>query len=261
MPKRTIRGSRILITGASSGIGRAAAVAFAQAGAKIVAVARREDRLKNLAEETKSYGGEIVVVAADITQPAERKNALTAAQERFGGLDILVNNAGKGFQGLFEQSDLTHLRSLFELNVFSLLELTQEALPLLKNGVRPMIVNVGSILGKLGIPHRSLYCATKFAIEGFSQSLRAELARYGIDVLVVNPGRTESEFFEHLEGYEADPAWMKPRVVSAGYVAEAMVRAVRQGKKEIAPHPTGKWLALAYRLFPRWVEASLARKK
>ena len=192
--KREITESRIIVTGASSGIGRALALELARGGAKLVVVARREDRLKQLAAEVAALNGRIETIVGDITDPDVRQRATDTVQSKYGGLDILVNNAGIGALGRFEDSDLDQVRKVFEINFFALIEMTRLALPLLKNGVKPMVVNVASIVGRRGIPYRSVYCASKFAVQGFSEAIRAEFTRFGIDVLIVNPGTTETEF-------------------------------------------------------------------
>ena len=170
--KREISGSRVIVTGASSGIGRALVVELCRGGAKVVAVARRAERLAELAAHVCQSGGVVETLSGDITDPAVRQQAVERSVERFGGLDILVNNAGVGAMGLFEEATAERLRRVMEVNFFALVEMTRLALPLLKQGRRPIVVNVGSILGHRGVPHSSEYAASKFAVHGFSESLR-----------------------------------------------------------------------------------------
>jgi short-subunit dehydrogenase len=171
----------------------------------------------------------------------------------------LVNNAGIGAMGLFEQATEDRLRRVMEVNFFALVELTRGALPLLKQGRRPMIVNVGSILGHRGVPHSSEYSASKFAVHGFSEALRSELSVYGIDVLVVAPGTTETEFFERVIERTSAPSWPEHRPVSATQVAREIVRAIRRGKAEIIPYRWGKVLVWLNRLSPRLVDRIMRR--
>src|SRR5204862_1887651 len=117
------------------------------------------------------------------------------AIREFGGLDALVNNAGIGALGRFDQADEARLRQVMEVNFFAPAEFVREALPHLKAGNRPIVVNIGSVLGHRAVPEKSEYCASKFALHGFSDALRAELAPLGIDVLLVSPSTTTSEFF------------------------------------------------------------------
>ncbi|MCC6123714.1 MAG: SDR family NAD(P)-dependent oxidoreductase [Pirellulales bacterium] len=259
MARREIKGSRVLITGASSGIGRAAALELARGGAKLVAVARREDRLKQLKEEAAGMEGRIETVAGDITEPGCRQRAIDAAAMHYGGLDILINNAGVGAMGLFEHADPARVRRVFEVNFFALVELTRLALPLLKKGERPMVVNVSSILGHRAVPHSSEYSASKFAVQGFSEAIRAEFARHKIDVLVVSPGTTETEFFDSVLERTGEPAWPKHTPVSSEEVARRMVEAIRRGKHEIIPYFPGKILCWLNRLSPGLMDRYMKR--
>ena len=205
MSKREIKNSRIIVTGASSGIGRAVALELAREGAKLLVTARREDRLRQLAEEAAAVNGRIEILAGDITDEQTRRRTFDAVQSHFGGLDILINNAGIGALGRFEDNDPERLRAVFEINFFALAEMTRSALPLLRNGTNPMLVNVGSILGRRGVPCMSEYSASKFAVQGLSEAIRAEFIRHGIDVLVVNPGTTETEFFDGKYEHGSSP--------------------------------------------------------
>ncbi len=200
MSTRSIEGARVLITGASSGIGRELARALLRQGADVVVTARREERLRELADECQAAGRKIICVAGDITDAAVRERLLRAAQDTLGGLDILVNNAGVGAIGPFSRAPADRLRRVMEVNFFAPAELIRTALPLLRAGRRPLIVNIGSVLGHVAVPHKSEYCASKFALHGLSDALRAELSREGIDLLLVSPSTTESEFADHRVG-------------------------------------------------------------
>src|SRR5205807_5597067 len=171
--RRSIAGSRMLITGASQGIGRALAAEAARRGAKVLAAARNDALLRELAAEAG-----VEVLRADVTDPAGRQAMADAAQQRLGGLDVLVNNAGIGATGHFALASEERLRQIFEVNVFGLTETTRVCLPLLKKGTNPAVVNISSIVGKRGLPGRSEYSASKFAVQGFSEALRGELAVY-----------------------------------------------------------------------------------
>ena len=259
MTKRDIQSSRAIVSGASSGIGRELARELARQGARVVGIARREERLRELAEEIAAEGGRMELVVGDVTDPATRQRAVQAAQSRFGGLDILVNNAGIGATGLFEDADPDRLRRIMEVNFFSLVEMIRLALPLLKQGTRPIVVNVGSILGHRGTPHSSEYCASKFAVQGFSEAIRAEFTRHSIDVLVVSPGTTQTEFFDNVIESTGGPSWPEHAAVSAAQVARKTVRAIRTGRHEIIPYRWGKVLCWLNRLSPRLVDRMMAR--
>lgn len=257
MARRRIQGSRAIVTGASSGIGRAIALELAAGGARLVVTARRQDRLRELAQRI--TGGPVEIVAGDVTDPAVRLRCVEAAEAGLGGLDLLVNNAGIGAMGPFEQADPARVRRIMEVNFFALVEMTRAALPLLRKGNRPMLVNVGSVLGHRGVPHNSEYCASKFAVRGFSESLRAELSRHRIDVLVVSPGTTETEFFERVLERTGEPSWPEHAPVSAADVARQTVRAIRRGRREIIPYRWGKVLCWLNRISPGLVDRLMSR--
>lgn len=259
MARRGIKDSRAIVTGASSGIGRALVLELARHGAAVVAVARRADRLAELAEEVSHLGGKIETIAGDVTDAAVRKMAVDTAITRFGGLDILVNNAGVGAVGPFENASPSRARTVMEVNYFAAIEMIRLALPHLHQGRQPIIVNVSSIVGLRGTPLNSEYCASKFAVQGFSESLRAELARQGIDVLVVNPGTTKTEFFDSVVEETAKPAWPEHTAVSPEYVARQTVRAIRRGRHAIIPYFWGKVMCWINRLSPRLMDWIMSR--
>jgi short-subunit dehydrogenase len=258
--RRQIEGSRILITGASQGIGRALAVEAARRGARVLAAARNGDLLHELAEEVRKAGGSLEVVVADVTGPEDRQRMVEAAQVHFGGLDVLINNAGIGATGQFSDAGPDRLRKIFEVNFFGLTETTRLFIPVLEKGNRPAIVNISSIAGKRGIPSRSEYSASKFAVQGFSEALRAELVRFGIDVLIVNPGLTQTNFSKNMLERNARMALDHLRGMTSEQVAEATLNALARGKNEITLTLQGRLLVLATRFFPRMVDFFIRRK-
>lgn len=258
MARRPIADSRALVTGASGGIGRAIALELAKHGADLVVVARREIELRTLADAVGLGGRRCEVVVGDITDGAVRRAAVERAGEALGGLDLLVNNAGVGALGAFAEASPERLRQVMEVNFFALAELTRVALPLLKQGRRPMIVNIGSILSHVAVPGSSEYCASKFAVRGLTQALRAELKPKGIDVLLVSPASTESDFWEHLVEHGQATSF-RGRAVSADVVARRIVRAIQRGERELFPTWSAHLAAWAQRLAPGVVERYLGR--
>jgi short-subunit dehydrogenase len=248
MARRAIAGLRVIVTGASSGIGRALVLELLRQGAKVVALARREERLQEL--ETEAAAGErFRWIAGDVTLAADRARTLELAQREFGGLDCLVNNAGIGAIGRFDEADEARLRRIMEVNLFAPAEFIREALPQLRSGKSPLIVNISSVLGHRAVPGKSEYCASKFAIHGLSDALRAELYKTGVDVLLVSPSTTESEFFERAsDGKER--AESPFGVMSAQAVAWKAVGAMRRGRREIILSASGKLLVWIDRLCP-----------
>jgi short-subunit dehydrogenase len=259
MTRRAIKGCRAIVTGASSGIGHALVTELLRRGAKVVATARRGDRLESLASETRSFPGEIVTIVGDITREETRQALVACATDRWDGIDLLVNNAGIGVIRDFDQSDPDRLRQLMEVNFHAAVEMTRAALPVLRGGRQPMIVNVASILGHRGIPHYTEYCASKFALVGFSEALRAELVEQRVEVLVVSPGTTQSEFFDALVAEQPGVGSRGEGGVSPAAVALATVSAIERGRHLIVPNSQGRLLLWLNRLSPRLADALVAR--
>ncbi len=257
---RSIAGSRILITGASQGIGRALADLASRRGARVLAAARSEELLRELAEQTRARGDVLETVQADVTSPEDRQRMAEAAVRHFGGLDILVNNAGIGATGHFSECGPERLRKIMEVNFFGLTETTRALLPLLRNGNRPAIVNISSIAGKRAIPARSEYSASKFAVQGFSEALRAELAKDGIDVLVICPGLTQTNFSKNMLEQKARVQLDHMRGMTSEQVAHKALRAIERGKNEIVLTFQAKLIALVSRFFPRLADRIAGRK-
>jgi short-subunit dehydrogenase len=251
---------RFLITGASQGIGKALAQRAAARGAVVLAAARSWDRLEELQQETRQRGQNVEIVRADVTQADDRHCLLDKVLELWGGLDILINNAGAGATGCFRDNNPALLRSIMEVNFFALTETTRLFLPLLKKGTHPAIVNISSILGKRAWPGRSEYCASKFAVQGFSEALRAELDKDGLKVLVVCPGLTRTNFGRNmLESTSALQA-NHDSGMPAELVAEATLRALERGKSEIQLTSGGRLLIWLNRFFPRIVNKIAASR-
>lgn len=259
MARRTISGSRALVTGASSGIGREIARELARQGARLIVTARREQRLRELTEELSTADSHARAVAGDITDAEMRQQLTAAVQQDFGALDILVNNAGVGAVGLFAEAGPDRLRRIMDVNFFAPVELIREMLPLLRNGSQPIIANVGSVLGHRAVPKKSEYCASKFALHGFTDALRAELAAEGIDVALINPSTTQSEFFDSVIEYKGKLPWLHAGAMPAHKVARHAVRAIRRGKHEIILTPGGKLLVWIDRLLPGITNHLVAR--
>lgn len=247
------------MTGASGGIGRALALELARAGVDQVLIARRGDRLAEVVNELDQLGRRAVAIVGDVTDAAVRDQALAAAREQLGGLDVLVNNAGISAHGRFADADPQRLRPIMETNFFAPAELIRAALPLLREGREPMVVNISSVLGRRGCPHKSEYSASKFALDGLSESLRAEFTPLGIDVLVVTTGPTDTEFFQHLIEEHGELPWKDAKPVPPERVARATVRAIRRGRREIVPSWRGWLLVTANRIAPRIVDRIMAR--
>ena len=210
---------RVILTGASMGIGEAAARAFAREGARLVLVARNREKLEQVAAEVKALGGEAVCIAADLSRPEETARVVPEAVAALGGVDILVNNAGLGIAETIADTRPEDFRHLMEVNVFAPTALMQAIVPVMKAQGGGVIVNVSSVIGKIALPTAGAYCATKFALNALSDAARIELAGDGIRVATICPGRVETPFHANVRGTlrrpKAPGGWPPERVADA----------------------------------------------
>ncbi|HEV3192936.1 MAG TPA: SDR family NAD(P)-dependent oxidoreductase [Polyangiaceae bacterium] len=258
-------GPTVIVTGASSGIGRALARAWAKKGARVVLSARGEAALTEVARGIESYGGSAISVPGDVTREEDRAKLIETARAQTGRLDVLVNNAGRGYYGSALRIDPAELTDLFSLNVVAPLRLAQLAIdPLTRTG--GCIVMMSSIAGVVASPRMGAYAATKFALEAVSMSLRAELAGTGVRVVVVRPGPVETPFREHAITTDGK-AGVRPRaagVQTAEEVAEQTVRAVERGQAVMETTPFVRVASAAARIAPgavRWVTRAMAARR
>ena len=194
-----LSGKTALVTGASSGIGRGAAVALAAAGAQVALVARRAERLKDLAAEIEAAGGKALERPADVTDEAEASRVIDDTTSHFGGLDILVNAAGMTQTGKVENGDIADWRYVFELNFWAGFYTARAAIPALRVGGGD-IVNISSTAGRRPVGATfGPYAASKFALTAFTESLRAEVTQAGIRVSIIEPGATATEVHQHIK--------------------------------------------------------------
>ncbi len=195
-----VQGKVVLLTGASAGIGRAAARAFAQAGAKLALVARSADLLWFLADDLRQSGSEAIAIRADLRDPAQVKSAVEEAVRYFGSIDILINNAGQAAAGTIADLDPDHFRQIIDLNIFGPLTAMQAAIPVMREHGGGLIINVSSMVTKMRIPGLAAYSATKSALNMLSDTARVELAPENIRVISVFPRLTATEFQKKFAG-------------------------------------------------------------
>ena len=235
-----------LVTGASSGIGEATALALAQAGAKVAIAARRVDRLQALAERLRPLGAEPLVLEADLLNEHVAQAIVHDTERHFGRLDILVNNAGVMYLEPVAEADLGRWRRMLELNVLSLIASTQAALAGMRARRDGHIVNVSSTAGRIANPNAAAYSATKFGVVAFSEALRREVYADNIRVSVIEPGVVETELRDHI-GHAATQASLNAwagnmRQLQSGDVADAIVFCVSRPShvnvNEILMRPT-----------------------
>ena len=228
-----VRDAVVIVTGASAGIGRETALAFAREGAHVVLAARREERLLELAALCEELGGRALVVRTNVGKAEDVEAMVRVAMEAFGRVDVLVNNAGFGFSGTVEETTEADMRELMDVNYFGAFNAIRAVLPHMRARRRGHIVNVSSVVGKLAFPYHGAYSATKFALVGLTESLRGELTGSGITATVVLPGSTRTEFFEAQrtnDGHVSAPTGPQQ---DADVVARAIVRSVRKPTPEV----------------------------
>ncbi len=231
----------VVITGASSGIGRETALAFAQAGARVVLAARHEPALRQVASEIIGKIGCspvtasdcVLVVRTDVTRDEDVRQLTATVIERFGRVDILINNAGVGMRALVADMPLNDVHYLMEVNFHGPLRCIQAVLPHMRKQRAGQIVNVGSVLSMIVAPCNGAYCASKFGLLALSDSLRFELQGAGIDVISVLPAYTDTPFFEHMFRY-GSPTRISPfKGQDPAEVAHAIVRACARRKRQV----------------------------
>jgi NADP-dependent 3-hydroxy acid dehydrogenase YdfG len=245
----SLAGRKALITGGSSGIGEATALAMAAEGAAIALGARRRDRLEEIAERINGDGGAAVAIEADISDEEQAKHLVETAHAELGGLDCLINNAGVMLLGPLQGADPEEWRTMLGVNCLGLLYCTHYALPLIRDGGGGDIVNLSSVAGRIAALGSGVYNMTKWGVVGYSESLRQEGALIGIRVTVVEPGFVETE----LQGHNTNPMVVErieqmrdsmEKVLEAGDIARAIVYAVSQPKhvslNELLVRPTGQ---------------------
>ena len=230
-----LRDAVVVITGASSGFGELAAVRFARAGARVTVAARREDRLRELAQRIDRAGGTVLPVRCDVTDRSDIDSLRDRVLDAFGRCDVLLNNAGIAGTGRFEYQDEAFIERLIRTNLVGVVLTTKAFLPAMLEAARGHVVNVASIAGRIATPGSAVYGSTKHAVVAFSEALYHELAPNGILVTTVNPGLSETEGFPQRQ----TPRWL---LVDADRVARVIVDVVR---KDVAPEIS----------VPRWPSA------
>jgi short-subunit dehydrogenase len=242
-----------VITGASSGIGEALALAYASRGDNVVIAARSSERIRQIAAQCEQAGGRALAVPTDVTEPEQCGALVEEAVTRFGAVDVLVNNAGISMWARFEEvTDLTLFERIIRVNYLGSVYATHAALPHLKRS-RGLIVAISSLTGKTGVPTRTGYAASKHAMQGFFDSLRIELLETGVDVLVASPGFVRTGIRDRVLGPDGKPLGASPRdedggaTMSLDECTRILVRAIDRRDREVvmtARAKVGMWLKL-----------------
>lgn len=257
------RGKTAIVTGGSSGLGRAIAQAFAGAGANVVIAARHAEALEKTAQELRAGSGTVVGVPTDVTRADDVERLVAGTVERFGGLDALVNNAGRSMRRAVLDTTPEDFQQLLELNLIGLVRCTRAAVPHLL-ARRGHLVNIGSLAGKSAARYVGAYPATKFAVAAYSQQLRLELGPQGLHVLLVCPGPIARDpGFGHQEVARDERnaglpesafkpgAGVRTRAVRADVLAAAILRACRRRQSELVVPGSARLLFALMQLSPR----------
>jgi len=231
----SLRGKTAIITGASAGIGRAVAQAFAREGVRSALAGRRREELEKTAQAVADLGGEAIIVPTDVSQESELENLVAKTMERFGALDILVNNAGVYLHLALEKLEKKQLEDLFAVNLVAPMMLTKLALPHLKKTPGSAVINVASIAGLQGFSKGSAYSASKFAVVGFTQCLFEEVREEGIKVCAICPGYVATPM---TDGYSyLDMEKMIPPEDVAETIVDVLKLSVRSCPAQIIVRP------------------------
>ena len=254
-----IEGKHVIVTGASSGIGRALALSLAKRGARVTLAARRRERLDTVAREIAERfpaAPPPVVVQCDVSSPADAARLVGGAIEQFGGVDVLVNNAGISVFGEAARTSLQDYRDVMAVNFLGAVNCMLEALPFMLRRESGLIVNVATVAALHGVPYLGAYGASKAALVSLSQSLRAELAGTGVGVMIVYPGYTDTEIFDvekKVGGARRPPG----KYASAESVAEAIARGIEADRRDVFLTGRGRLLSILRGAAPFIVERAM----
>lgn len=227
----TFNNKIVVITGASSGIGKETAIEFAKLGARLVLVARGKEKLEELEKSLVKFNTEVLVCPCDVSNKEHVKQMTSQVLDKFGKIDILVNNAGFAIYGNVSELSIEQIESQMQTNYLGMVYCTKHFLPIMNKHNSGHIVNVASVAASFGLPGIASYCASKFAMLGFSEGLKHELKNTGIGITVVSPIMVRTNFFDH-ESFSKMPKY-SPTSLDPKTVAKSILRASTSNRLEI----------------------------
>lgn len=247
----------VIITGASSGIGLALAQNFAKGNAKVVLAARSYDKLQSIKEELKNINKNLLIVETDVSKESDCKNLIDKTIEEYGKIDILINNAGISMRALFEDTELSVIKQLMDINFWGTVYCTKYALPFVLKS-KGSIVGVSSIAGYKGLPGRTGYSSSKFAMHGFLEVLRIENMKKGLHVLIACPGFTASNIRNTALAADGSQQGESPRdegkMMTADEVANHIINAIEKRKDRLVLTSQGKLTVILNKFFPKFMD-------
>jgi len=258
-----MRNRVVVITGASSGFGRGAALKFAQAGARVVLAARRRRELKDVAKECEQQGGKAFVVDTDVSNSGEVHELAERAMSKFRKIDVWVNNAGVGAVGHFEQTPLEEHEQVIQTNLLGTMYGSYEALQQFRKRGRGVLINLSAFAGRVATPYLSSYSASKFGVRGLGMALREELEaddEDGIRVCTVMPVSHDTPFFEHAPNYSGKPVAPIPPVYDPQNVVDVIYELALHPEDEVIVGASGRIADLGARIMPKLTEERMARQ-
>lgn len=257
---RDLRQSVVVVTGASSGIGRATAYAFAERGAALVLAARGDEPLRAAAAECEKRGGRVVVAPTDVCRAQEVERLARTAVQSFGRIDVWINNAAVSVFGRIDEVPLEDYEKVLHTNLFGCVYGARAAIPVFRRQGEGTLINVSSMVAHAAQPYVSAYVASKWAIRGLSESLRMELMdQPGIHVCTVFPATIDTPFFQHAANYTGRAVQAMPPVYPPEQVAETIIDLTRNPQREVIVGGVGKMLSATHTISPRLAERMMAR--
>jgi short-subunit dehydrogenase len=255
--KKLFKDKVVIVTGASSGMGEAIAREFALNGSRVILAARTELKLSEIAKEINDSGGEAIFVRTDVSIEADCKQLIQKSIEKYGRIDILVNNAGLSMRAAFLDVDIKVLHRLMNVNFWGTVYCTKYALPYLLES-KGSLIGISSVAGFHGLPGRTGYSASKFAIHGFLETIRIENLKKGLHVMIIAPGFTSTEIRKHALTATGQEQGESPRdeqaLMSPGYVAKWVLKGIRKKKRNKLLTWDGRFTALFQRIIPEVVD-------